>query len=94
MKLLVDVFTGKSISEIDLHCILLYLAQNTNLFNEGTEEGTKYISLKDVAVYLSIRRPECVSVHEFYTIAMSFDPAKDNEHNEVSEMLEYVHLFK
>lgn len=79
---LVNLFEGKKIDAIDLHCILLRLAHVCGWFRKRE----KYINLKDIVVYFMGVTTPCIMSEDVKKIALTFTPSNDNEFFEVEDM--------
>ena len=79
---LIYLFSGKRIDIIDLHCILLRIA-----FTSGCLKGSrKYMTLKDIVVYLHHYVPVCISIEDIKDTSDRFNLDNDNEYHEVEDM--------
>lgn len=80
------LFSGMSIDEIDLHCILLRFAFSTYRSDYKSIEE-KYISLTEAITYLYTVTPSCVTKSDIVDVASQFDIMKDNKFGEVKNAL-------
>lgn len=78
---LTQIFHGKRIDVIDLHCLLLKIAHSTGCFQEE-----KYISLRDLVVTLYSFPPPCISGDDILLIANTFSADNDSDFKEVEDM--------
>jgi len=84
---LTSLFDNKLLDAIDLHTIILRIAYACGCFRN---EEVKYVSMRDVVVYLNAFMPPCICPDDIIGVAESFDDDKDNTYSEVSDMKELV----
>ena len=84
MLFLTKLFEGKRTDTIELHCILLRMAYACGCFRE--DKNTKYINLKDLAVYLYSQMPPFISRDDISHIADTFSTDIDSDYKEVEDM--------
>jgi hypothetical protein len=80
--LLRTLFVTKQIDVIELHTILLRLAYTCN----ALEDSTRYITLRDILVYMCTCTPSCLSLDDIRNAISQFNTSNDGEYSEVQDM--------
>lgn len=86
-----SIFENKRIDIIELHTVLLRLAHVCGCFGETK----KFISLKDLVVFLYSHSPTCISYNDISSVAKLFNVTNDSDYKEVEDMkiiVESIHI--